>query len=267
MSEITPDRLMEYADAQLPEADRAAVEAWLAANPDAAADVALLQRQTDAIGTLFGPVGGEAVPARLRPRRLAAEMKRRRARNWGWAAAAVVLVGLGLGAGWFARPLFDAAPASRMLIADAINAHAVYVAENRHAVEVGGDDSEHLSNWLSNRLDTRLAMPDLAAEGFTLVGGRLLPGEPGAGGRAAQLMYENAASDRVTIYVTAALPDRAPGYEFVTHDGAEAFYWANARITCTVVGTLPEERMKTVAGAVYRQLTEGDVAAGRPYRG
>ena len=80
-------------------------------------------------------------------------------------------------------------------------------------------------------------------------------------------MYENAASDRVTIYVTAALPDRAPGYEFASHDGTEAFYWANARITCTVVGTLPEKQMKAVAGAVYRQLTEGDVGVGRPYRG
>jgi hypothetical protein len=32
------------------------------------------------------------------------------------------------------------------------------------------------------------------------------------------------------------------------------------------VGTLPEEQMKSVAGAVYRQLTEGDVGR-RPYRG
>ncbi|QDZ11564.1 anti-sigma factor family protein [Devosia ginsengisoli] len=267
MSEITRDQLMAYADGQLPEPEHAAMEAFLAANPDAAADVALHQRQSDAIRTLFGPVGAEAVPARLKPRRLAAEMARRRTRNWGWVAAAVVLVGLGLGAGWIARPLFDARPASQLLIADAVNAHAVYVAENRHAVEVGSDDSEHLSGWLSNRLDTRLRMPDLATEGFTLVGGRLLPGEPHAGGRAAQLMYENATSDRVTIYVTAALPDRAPGYEFASYDGAEVFYWANARITCTVVGTLPEEQMKTVASSIYRQLTEGDVNAGRPYRG
>jgi anti-sigma factor RsiW len=267
MSEITRDQLMAYADGQLPKDERAAVEAFLAANPDAAADVALLQRQGDAIRTLFEPVSAEAVPARLRPARLAAEMTRRRRRAWGWAAAAVVLVGIGLGTGWFARPLFDARPASQVLIANAVNAHAVYVAENRHAVEVGSDDSEHLSSWLSNRLDTTLGMPDLAAQGFTLVGGRLLPGEPDAGGRAAQLMYENASSDRVTIYVTAALPDRAPAYELASHDGAEAFYWANARITCTVVGTLPEEQMKAVAGAVYRQLTEGDVGAGRPYRG
>jgi anti-sigma factor RsiW len=267
MSEITRDQLMAYADGQLPEAERAAVEAHIAANPEAAADIALLQRQTDAIRTLFEPVGAEPVPARLKPQRLAAEMARRRARTWGWAAAAIILVAIGLGAGWFARPLFDGRPASQMLIADAVNAHAVYVAENRHAVEVGSDDSEHLSTWLSNRLDTTLGMPDLTAEGFTLVGGRLLPGEPDAGGRAAQLMYEDAARRRVTIYVTAALPDRQPAYEFSSYDGAEAFYWANARITCTVVGTLPEAQMKTLAGSVYRQLTEGDVGAGRPYRG
>lgn len=266
MSEINRDQLMAFADGQLTDAEQAALEAYLAVNPDAAAEAALLQRQTDAIRTLFAPAGAEPVPARLKPRRLAAEIGRRRTRSWGWAAAAVILVSLGLGAGWFARPLFDTRPASQTLIADAVNAHAVYVAENRHAVEVGGDDSEHLSSWLSNRLDTRLGMPDLATEGFTLVGGRLLPGEPGAGGRAAQLMYENAAQQRVTIYVTAALPDRQPAYEFTSYDGAEAFYWANARITCTVVGTLPEGQMRAVAGSVYRQLTEGEVGAGR-YQG
>ena len=193
MNEITRDTLMAYADGQLAADERASVEAYLLANPEAAAEIALIQRQNDAIRTLFDPAGAEAVPARLQPRRLAAETGRRRARSWGWAAAAILLVGLGLGTGWFARPLFDSPPASATLIADAINAHTVYVAENRHAVEVGGDDSAHLSTWLSSRLDTVLGMPDLEAQGFTLVGGRLLPGEPETGGRAAQLMYENAA--------------------------------------------------------------------------
>jgi anti-sigma factor RsiW len=267
MSQISRDQLMAYADGQLPEAERAAVDAYLAANADAAAEVALLQRQNDAIRTLFGPAGAEPVPVQLKPQRLAAEIGHRRSQPWTWAAAAVVLLGLGLAAGWFARPLLEGRPASAVLIADAVNAHAVYVAENRHAVEVGRDDSEHLSTWLSNRLDTALDMPDLTAEGFTLVGGRLLPGEPDAGGRAAQLMYEDATQQRVTIYVTAALPDGEPAYQFASHEGAEAFYWANARITCTVVGTLPEAQMKAVAGAVYAQLTEGDVDSGRPYRG
>ena len=267
MTPITRDMLMAYADGQLAEADRPAVEAHLADNPEAAAEVALMQRENDAIRTLFAPAGAEPVPARLKPRRLAAERARQRHRSWGRAAAAVMLVGLGLGGGWFARPLFESRPASATLIADAVNAHSVYVAENRHAVEVGSDDSEHLSSWLSNRLDTTLGMPNLDAEGFSLVGGRLLPGTPDVGGRAAQLMYENPDKQRVTIYVTAALPDGQPAYQFTSYAGAEAFYWANARITCTVVGTLPEDQMKALAGAVYSQLTEGDIGTGRPYRG
>ena len=267
MSAINRDTLMAYVDGQLDATERQAVEAYLAANPDAAADVALMQRQSDALHTLFDPVAAEPVPARLRPGRIAAAQRGRQGRAWSWAAAAIVVLGLGISAGWFIRPLFEARSASANLIADAVNAHTVYVAENRHAVEVGSDDSEHLSNWLSNRLDTNLGMPNLAPQGFALVGGRLLPGEPQLGGRAAQLMYEDASKQRVTIYVTAALPDGAPAYQFTSAAGAEAFYWADARITCTVVGTLPEDQMKAVAGAVYSQLTEGDVSTARPYRG
>jgi anti-sigma factor RsiW len=267
MSEITRDQLMAYADGQLPAAERHSVEAYLMGNPGAAGEVELLQRQSDAIRTLFGPVGAEAVPPRLKPRRLNAELGRRRGRHWRRATAAVLLVGLGLGAGWLARPLLDARPASATLIADAVNAHLVYVAESRHAVEVGREESEHLSTWLSNRLDTALGMPDLEAEGFTLVGGRLLPGTPQAGGRAAQLMYEGLDQQRITIYVTAALPDGTPAYEFTSQEGAEAFYWANARITCTVVGTLSAAQMEAVAGAVYAQLTQSDERTERPYRG
>jgi len=268
MSAVTRDMLMAYADGQLEAADRPAVEVHLATNPDVAAEVLLWQRQSNAVRALFAPVGSEPVPARLRAHRIAAATGSRRLRSWRWAAAAVVLVGLGLAGGWIARPLLTGTPgASAKLIADAVNAHTVFVAENRHAVEVPATDSDHLTTWLSNRLATPLGTPDLSAEGFSLVGGRLLPGEPDAGGRAAQLMYENASKERVTVYVTAALPDRAPAYQFADAGGAEAFYWANARITCTVVGTLPEAQMKSVSQAVYRQMTEGDVTASSRYRG
>src|SRR5690606_5025476 len=88
------------------------------------------------------------------------------------------------------------------------------------------------------------------------VGGRLLPPVAGAEtGPAAQLMYENTAGERVTIFVTAALPDRADAYEFTTRNALDAFYWANDRITCTVVGDLPEAEMRPVARKVYTQLT------------
>src|SRR5690606_31282913 len=91
----------------------------------------------------------------------------------------------------------------------------VYVAESLHAVEVTGGDSEHLSTWLSNRLETGLAMPDLSTEGFTFLGGRLLPAPEIAGGRAAQLMYEDAAGERLTLYITPATGISGPAYENV----------------------------------------------------
>lgn len=266
MSQITRDMLMAYVDGQLDVAGRKAVEEHLAASPEAAAEVALMQRQSDAIRSLFAPAGAEPVPPQMKPYRITASIARRRTRQFGWAAAAIVVLGLGMAGGWFLRPLFEQRPASAILIADAINAHSVYVAESRHAVEVAGSDSEHLSTWLSNRLQTDLGMPNLEAQGFTLVGGRLLPGEPELGGRAAQLMYEDQSKERVTIYVTAALPNKEPAYQFTRYEGTDAFYWANGRITCTVVGTLPKGRMQVISEAVYAQLTESEPRP-TPYQG
>lgn len=255
---ISRETLLAYADGQLPQAEAETVAAYLAANPEAAAEVALWARQDDSIRTLFGPAGAEPVPLRLNPRRLAAEIESHNRGRWRWAAAAVVLLGIGLGTGWLIRPLLDGGPAANeILIASAVNAHRVFAAENRHAVEVAADEKDHLVTWLSNRLETEVGTPDLSIEGFAFKGGRLLPADPQAGGRAAQLMYENAAGERVTVYITAALPEPKPAYEFTSLDGAEAFYWANARITCTVVGTLPQERMQTISRAVYLQLTGG----------
>jgi len=254
---ITEDMLHAYADGRLDGSARTAVEAHLEAHPEAAAEIAQWQRQRDAIETLFDPVAGEPVPDRLNPHRIAAA-RQGDARGWlSFAAAAIVLVGLGVGAGWTARDLFQPEETpSQMLIASAVNAHALYVKENRHAVEVAAAEEGHLTTWLSNRLNHQLNAPDLSPQGFTLVGGRLLPPDVYRNtGPAAQLMYENGTKDRLTVYVTAALPDKARAYQFEAINGLDAFYWANDAITCTVVGDLPQDQMQTVAKLVYQQLT------------
>jgi hypothetical protein len=67
------------------------LQTWLAAHPDRAAEVALWQRQNEALNALFPPADAEPVPDRLKPRRLAL---RSRGVTLGWpqlAAAAVVL--------------------------------------------------------------------------------------------------------------------------------------------------------------------------------
>lgn len=253
---ISEHDLHAYVDGLLPPARLAEVEAWLADHPDKAAEIANWQRQNEALTALFPPVAAELVPDRLKPRELA---RRPRGVTLNWpqlAAAAVVVLAIGAGAGWALRE-FERPPESQSLIALAVNAHALYVKENRHAVEVAAADRDHLVSWLSNRVARPITPPDLAPEGFELVGGRLLPGDydGDANGPAAQLMYQNAANDRVTVYITAALPAGKNAYEFATRDNFDAFYWSNDRITCTVVGSLPDEEMKAVARKIYTQLS------------
>lgn len=253
---ITEDDLHAHVDGLLPPARAAEVEAWLAAHPDKAAEVANWQRQNEAVNALFPPADAEPVPDRLKPRQLAL---RSRGVTLGWpqlAAAAMVLLAIGIGAGWALREL-NRPSETAGLIASAVTAHALYVKENRHAVEVAAADRDHLVSWLSNRVARPITPPDLAPEGFELVGGRLLPAayDQEEIGPAAQLMYQNAANDRVTVYITAALPDAKAAYEFASRDNLDAFYWSNDLITCTVVGNLPEDEMKAVAKKIYTQLT------------
>ena len=255
--EVTEATLLAYVDGQLSPGERAAVETWLLEHPDKAADVGAWQRQNAALSTLYAPILAEPVPPRLDPRRIAAGVSGAR---WDWtrvAAAAVVLLAIGSGAGWFMRTAtWQEEPASERLIDGAVSAHALYVKETRHAVEVAADDKAHLVTWLSNRVGHPIGAPDLTVQGFQLVGGRLLPPPAETGmGPAAQLMYQDGASTRVTVFITTAADGDGKPYVKYQDHGLEAYYWANDQITCTVVGDLPEAQMQTVAKGVYQQLT------------
>jgi anti-sigma factor RsiW len=255
-SDVTEAELLALADNRLPADRRAAVAAFLAANAERAADVALWQRQNEAIATLFDHTARQSVPERLDPHRLWSRRPRRAA----LAAAAVVLLALGAGAGWLGRAALSEPSEDAVLIAAAVNAHTMYTAENRHAVEVAAAEQDHLVTWLSRRIDRPISAPDLTTDGFNLVGGRLLPAGASAV-PAAQLMYENAEGHRVTVFVTASPPATARAYEFTTVAKLGAVYWSNPDITCTVVGDLPEEQLRLVARQIYRRLVEEPATA------
>ncbi|WP_297109234.1 anti-sigma factor [uncultured Devosia sp.] len=255
MSEIDRDSLMAYLDNQLGPDDRAEIERQLATDPEAATEAALMQRQADAIRTLYGPAATEPVPSRLSPHRLALAAQRRRWQGLARAAMIVGVLGIGMAAGWLLRPWADNLALYNRLIADAVSAHTVFVAEGRHAVEVAGEETDHLSSWLSNRLGTGLAMPDLATAGFSFLGGRLLPAPAIPGGRAAQLMYEDDTGQRVTLYITPKTGVDGPNLELVRFGSDNALYWANAIITCTIVGPQPVDALQALADSVFSQLT------------
>lgn len=246
---VSDDDLHAFVDGQLDQTRRLAVATHLAAHPERAAEVEEWRRQNEAILALYDRPAREAVPARLIPAELVRARRGRRIDLLRLAAAALVVFALGAGAGFFLR---GAGPApDERLIAEAVDAHRLFVVQKRHPVEVAAAEEAHLAAWLSNSLDRPLAMPDLGGAGLTLVGGRLLPSDTGA---AAQVMYETGSGDRVTLYITPRAPEDPIASRWQTSGGVGALYWASAAITCTIVADLPRAEIERIAGAVFAGL-------------
>jgi len=212
----------------------------------------------EALRSAFAGVLDEPVPARLRKAVLGeapvkAAMPRSR---WWLAAAAAVLLATGGFGGYFAGVdgVGKEDPAEDRLSEQAIAAHVIYAAEKRHAVEVPASDKDHLQTWLSNRVGLKLVAPDLTANGFQLVGGRLLPaGEA----KAAMLLYEDDKGERISLFVTAESVENAKGTYASAQDGPRAFYLLDKGYGCAVVGSLPREQLAVVANNAYGQLLAG----------
>lgn len=220
-------------------------------DPVARQTLADWQAQDAALAALF-PDPGPEIPPALRRLLDEAEASRlplpRLALRGRMIAAGIALFALGAATGWLARP--HPAMAEFDLPRTALAAHMTYVSEIAHPVEVSGSDRDHLLRWLSKRLGQPIHAPDLGAQGFQLLGGRLLPGEPHP---AALLMYENDAGLRLTIYV---IPDTAANSAFrhVEEDGQQGVWWTDDGLGCAIIGPLDRKALQEVAQAAYDQL-------------
>lgn len=271
---IDDPTLHAWLDGELPPERHAAVEAWLQANPEDAARVRLWAADRDLLRARLSGVLDEPVPAALED----VLWRKTPAAGSGWqrwaAALAVFALGGVLGAGLMWRtqaPPTALAAAGPAWVTRAAVAHAVYVPEVRHPVEVPAQEERHLSGWLTKRLDVPVKVFDLRAQGFELVGGRLLPD---AAGPSAQLMYQALPTPasalpgtpdatvrpvRVTVYVRK--PDRATpaAFRYEQQGQLGLFYWVEGATAqggpCgyAVVGALPRERLLALAEAIYRQ--------------
>ena len=113
---------------------------------------------------------------------------------------------------------------------------------------------EHLTHWLTKRLDMPVRMFDLRPQGFALVGGRLLPD---AAGPSAQLMYQNAEGQRVTVYLRKPEAGVSTAFSFQRDGELGQFYWVEDGFGCALVGKLPREKLLALAEAVYKQAENG----------
>lgn len=246
--------LHAWADDRLAEGRRAEVDAWLAAHPEEAERAAAYRALNEQLRARYEPVLDEPVPERLE----SAALHRRR-----WRAAAAIAGWIVLGAalggvtGWQLHaqraPVALVPPDAPVLARRAALAHATYAPEVRHPVEVGADQEQHLVAWLSKRLGAEVRAPRLEAEGMTLVGGRLLPRDPGP---VAQFMYQSSPGRRVTLYLRTEGPDqRETAFRFAREGNVRVFYWIDRKFGYALSSAdLDREELLNLANAVYRQL-------------
>lgn len=249
--QLTDTELNAYVDGELAPEEQRAVEKQLATDPEAAARVAEFRRLNDAIHARYAPVLDEPVPSAMQ-NAVAGDPQPSQKWDWRRIAAAVALLLAGGAAGYILRGAPDTAPAVGMSLVDnAVSAHAVYVSEVRHAVEVDASEEKHLVKWLTKRIGADVHAPALNTLGFTLLGGRLLPHD---GGPAAQFMYENSAGRRLTIYVRRAGKEENTAFQFGRARGLSAFYWIDRPLAYALVGELSREDLLVVARTTYDQL-------------
>lgn len=244
---ITDADLHAFLDGQLSETRRLQVEAWLIEHPEKRRELDEYQLIDRELHKLLDPVIQEPVPETLRTQ------LRKRFYNRLSLAAGFLIAGIIVG--WNSHGLFvtDSKQLQAHLSQPAAFAHVVYASEIKHPVEVGAEQEQHLINWLSKRLHTKIKAPNLSQHGYQLVGGRLLPS---TNRMAAQFMYENKAGMRVTLYVRRINNIKANAmFRFNRDNKLNTFYWLEGELGYALSGELDEKQLMAMAKTSYEQLS------------
>jgi anti-sigma factor RsiW len=250
---VGEDDLQAWVDGRLPPERRAAVDAWLATNPVAAARFRAMAEQREMLRDALRPQHDEPVPARLRVASLLDARRAVRGRRQRRIAAAAAWLVLGGILGWAGNALLP--QRERPMVTEALAAHAVFAADAGRPVEVAVEQEAQLLHWLSARLGRSLVVPELGQAGYRLMGGRLLAGA--TGDPAAQLMYEGPRGLRLTLYLRA---DRAGGgaefrYAEGTASSVAAFWWVDRGFGYAVAAEgLDRAALLHLAEAVHQQV-------------
>lgn len=248
---VTEEDLDRFVDGTLDPERREAVAAHLAADPEAAEEVAALRRIDALLRARFAGVADEPVPAALL-RAAAREPKRGlAARLARIAAVAVVAAGLGALGGWYWRGRSETAPAWTHFAREAAVAHRIYAADRDYPVEVTAAHSKRLFAWLSRRIGTPVRAPARLGD-YRLIGGSLLPTDEGP---AALFMYEDSKGKRLTLYLRTDLLNRDEVSFQVRRVGdVNVLYWLDGPRGYALAGAVERGVLLQIADGLYEAV-------------
>ncbi len=253
-------KLSGYLDGELDPAETAEVEARLATDSAAQAELdaliqadafaeekfaeelnapvpfALAQQIRDA--DLVDPTPVAAPPPASRP-------------IWGALAASLVVLGIG-GFGGYTLRGQDPVPQPGWLAAIA-DYHAIYAGQERHLVEVGADEADHIEAWLGKTIGATFSIPDLTQHGLTFEGGRLVVAN---GKPVAQLMYREADGTVIALCLQQSSkdPSLAPTFNDTTINGFDFVSWSAGGADYVVIGPEGQPDLDAIAATASTEI-------------
>ncbi len=250
---VSEDDLHGYVDNLLDPDRRLVVQRYLDENPAEAARVAEYTAQRALLRQVLDETLAGPVPARLDPYVLHEQRQWRRRMTWRAAAAVVLALSLGGGGGWALRGQFLPSESDiAALVREAVANHVVYTADRRRPTELGAEQRDDLARWVSNRLNHKVAPPDLSDSGFRYIGGRLAATSEGPAG---MFMYQNEAGVRLTVFVRPDPAARDTPLAPVDAKPVGGAAWIERGVGYTVVAPVPTEELRRIAEQVRRVLS------------
>ena len=144
----------------------------------------------------------------------------------------------GLG-GWVMRGSLQASPGGLAALAqEAAYSYSVYAPDRVRPVEMRASDSAQLVQWVSNRLNQPVKLPDLTGSGYRLMGGRLIATSHGP---AAMFMYDDDRGDRLVVLTRPMTTEQSA--PMAPHSGGDVsgFAWADGGMGYSLVGQAAAE--------------------------
>ncbi|MGF6311121.1 anti-sigma factor RsiW [Bradyrhizobium sp. i1.8.4] len=245
---ITEDDLHAFVDRALEAEREAEVSAYLERHPDVAKRIAAYADERSLLRSALLPITEEPLPSQLNLARMI-ERPRRRPSSLRWAIAAMLMLSIGGLGGWMIRGA-TLAPAGGLaaLAEEASDSYKVYASDRTRPVELR--DSAELVQWVSNRLQQPVRLPDLTKSGYRLMGGRVVPT---AHGPAAMFMYDDDHGDRLVVLTRPMTSDKnAP---MAPHSGSDVagLSWADGGTGYSLVGPRGLDALKPLADEIRKQ--------------
>jgi anti-sigma factor RsiW len=250
---ISEEELHAFVDQRLDVRRREEVAAYLEAQPAVAKRVAAYGRQRELLKTGYASIADEPIPSQLNLASIVERQKRPALASW-WmsAAAAVVMLCAGGVSGWALRGVTQSPQGIAALAQEASASYAVYAPDHVRPVEIKASERDALIDWTTQRLGRRVAIPDLSASGFRLMGGRIVAT---AHGPAAMFMYDDDHGTRLVMLSRRMTVDQNMPMAPQTSGTLNGYTWSDNGLGFSLVGPATPDRLHPLADEVRKQTS------------